>query len=364
MTSGIPLCEPGSLDPLRLVALDEATERLGVAPVALRTNALKDAPPVGPTQFVMITEELAIYPVVDSVPVLLEPERLGRPADMRTFDLEHAAFHEAYLEMNFYNQIASSRMAVITESEDYRELTKIATFEESHQEFPRPPQRWIDAPHDGTAQLDAYQAIAPLAGKHAVQAGGKGLHALKFLMAGASQATLLTPMVGEAMFGMALAAEFGFEDRFQAIVSVAERMPFTSASVDAVFAGGCAHHFTMDLAMPEVHRILASNGVFVAVEPYRAPLYNIGTRVFGKREPNAFCSPMSDDRIRPMFEAFSSSEVNHHGTFFRYPLIVASKLGLNLPISTLMKIYKLDNWLADKTATRRHGSSIALIGRR
>ncbi len=50
-----------------------------------------------------------------------------------------------------------------------------------------------------------------------------------------------------------------------AMAGRAEAIPLPDASVDAVFAGQAAHWFDLDLAMPEIARVLAPGGVFAGL---------------------------------------------------------------------------------------------------
>lgn len=64
------------------------------------------------------------------------------------------------------------------------------------------------------------------AGARVAQVGGNGIHAVKLLLGGASAAWLVTPMIEEALFGVALAEASGVAERFRAVMAVAEEMPF------------------------------------------------------------------------------------------------------------------------------------------
>lgn len=358
------LREPITGRKLNVTSLETATSDLGQAVVALRTNGHEQAAPVGPTDVLLQVEGTrTFYPVIDGIPILLRPEALGPSADSREFDLTVPAFEEAYLEMRFYNQFAEAAADNVSEGEDFRILVEIADgITESP--FSDLGPLWLDAKYDALSQRDAYAALGQIENKRIMQIGGKGLHALKFAIAGASESWLVTPMLGEATFGMRLSEEAGLGGNLRAVVAVAEELPFVEQTFDGIFAGGCAHHFHMADAMPEAYRVLRNGSPFVAVEPYHAPLYDIGTRIMGKREQNAHCSPMGSDRIAPLHDVFDESEVLHHGTFFRYGLLAGSKLGLDLPIDAMLKIHELDDRAANITKMRKHGSSIALIGRR
>ncbi len=46
---------------------------------------------------------------------------------------------------------------------------------------------------------------------------------------------------------------------------------------------------TTEVAMPEIARVLKPGGKFACNDPWRAPLYGIGTKILGKREKST-CS--------------------------------------------------------------------------
>jgi len=348
---------------LRSITRVEAEERVGEELCALRTNSLSSAAPVGVTDTLLMASNDRFYPVVDDIPILLAPEAIGAASDKMEFDLEQPAFHEAYLEMDFYNQVSNSLASDLDSSTNAKEIRRAKALTQEHA-FPAPEELWVDATHDTSAQADGYRELGALDGKDVLQIGGKGQQAVKLLVAGAANAWLVTPMVGEAHFALQLARYAGVEDRFNPVVGVAEQLPLIDTSVDAIFSIGCVHHFSMPEAMPEVYRVLTPGGAFAAVEPFRAPMYDLGTKILGKREANAFCYPMTPDRIAPIAENFDSSSVIHHGTFLRYLLIAASKVGVNLPPSKMLGISKADDWIADRLHLRNHGSSVALIGRK
>ena len=357
-------------EPLTNLRLDQievgpAEAALGSAVQPLRTNGHAHAKPIGRTEWVLkVRGENRYYPIVGQIPVLLRPEVLGPASDTTTFDLRAPAYEEAYLEMEFYNQFASAEAEELKKSSDFAELSDFVRGD-AEVGVGEPSLDWLDAVHDMRSQADAYQALAPFSGERTfMQIGGKGLHALKLLVGGAQTSVLLTPMIGEARFGLILAEEFSLGERFGAVVGVAEELPFADSVFDGSYAGGCAHHFTMDLAMPEVRRTLKIGAAFAAVEPYRAPLYSIGTKLFGKRESNAHCSPMDESRIAPMHAAFRDSEVRHHGTFLRYPLLALEKAGVTPARSIMARVAELDDRVAEMLRVSKHGSSVSLIARR
>ena len=361
---------PATKLPLQLVSLAEA-ERQTAGTLVSRAETLdargRPSRPAGCTPWVLLREDLSCaYPVIDGIPILLGPEALT-PADRRpAIDLTEARYAEAYEEMGFYNEVAGQEARDLTRSESYKIIAPALDASPHEREsFPDPKQRWLDAVYDCSAQWDAYRHLTPIQGRRVLQLGGKGAHAVKFLLAGASEAWSVTPMLGEARFGRALAEEVGVRDRLWCVVGIAEELPIRSMTMDAVYSGGCLHHMQTEVALPEAARVLRPGGKFAAVDPWRAPLYAIGTKVFGKREAGAYCRPLTKTRIRPARDAFVEADVVQHGTIFRYPLLALSKLGMNSSLSMAWHVGKVDDAISSVVpGLRGWGSSVALLGRK
>lgn len=168
-------------------------------------------------------------------------------------------------------------------------------------------------------------------------------------------------MLGEALFARDLAAAFGVRDKFRAVVGIAEEIPLHDASFDRVYSGGCIHHTITERAFPEIRRVLRAAGKFAAIEPWRAPMYETGIKLFGKRERGVNCRPMEQERVLPLFRTFDNAVVTHHGTFTRYPLIALGKLGVRPRSQTINRITRFDDNLASKSSLRKYGSSVALL---
>lgn len=335
--------------------------------------ALRDEPwskgspsqPFGATPQVLLRHDLqCAYPVVDGVPILIVPEMLGVSGHGRRFDLRDPMYAEAYEEMAFYNEVSSREAQNILTSQSYASIEPVVDAEpEATDSFPKPRGVWLDAIYDCAAQWDAYSHIAPIQGKRVMQLGGKGAHAVKLLLAGASEAWAVTPMLGEARCAIALAQAVGVADRLRCVVAIAEELPFAENSFDAIYSGGCLHHMVTSAAMPEAARILNHGGKFAATDAWRAPLYSIGTKLLGKREPNAYCRPLSKERVAPLKQAFSTSEVVQHGTLTRYLLLALNKFGVSSTLSTAWRLNKIDDAICSLIpGLRRMGSSVVCLG--
>jgi ubiquinone/menaquinone biosynthesis C-methylase UbiE/uncharacterized protein YbaR (Trm112 family) len=320
---------------------------------------------------VLTTADGAIsYRINDKVPILLGPEAITeRPSWPR--DLGSPQYAEAYSEMKFYNEAGRNQATQITSisslethsSQGIRHvaaLSKLTATELSS--FPHPSNVWLYATIDVAAERDCYRHIGPVTQKRVMQIGGSGVAALMMLFAGASEAILLTPMEGEAAVANKIASLLGLSDRLRCIVGIAEEIPLQDSYVDACYVGGCVHHMRTDVAFSEISRILSPGGKFAAIEPWRAPGYSIGTKLFGKREPNAFCSPLDKLRVAPIFGAFSEASVIQHGALSRYPAIVASKAGISLSIPKAEWVADVDDAICNCIPfARRMGSGVALL---
>ncbi len=367
--SGLLVC-PQSKQKLVPMPLAEAETVFREPPVALRiAESAKDvaSPPFGATEnLLMRADGKLAYPVVDGVPILLAPEAVGRKQDRRRFDLADPRYAEAYLEMTFYNQVAGEEAQNIRAAESFRLIQPVLNASEfERQSFPGPRPVWLDATYDCAAQWDAYRHLGALQGQRVMQLGGKGIHAVKLLLGGAAEAWIVTPMLGEIRCAMALAEAAGVADRLRFAVSVGEELPFEGHAFDGIYCGGCLHHMQTEIALPEISRVLNTGGAFAAVEPWKAPLYTLGTTIFGKRERGAFCRPLTRQRIAPLKDTFADHAVIQHGSLTRYPLLALAKLGLSSSLETVWRLNRLDDALCSLLpGFRRMGSSVVCLGRK
>jgi SAM-dependent methyltransferase len=298
-----------------------------------------------PTQVLLRVDNQVAYPVIDDIPVLLTPERLSSDPDRQNVADERWA--EAYEEMSFYNDAATHVSAATIET--LRRLEHV----------PFPSVAWLDATYDSASQLDAYRHLGRVEGKRVVQLGGSGSHAVKFLLAGAAESWLVTPMFGEAVHGRMLAERLGVGDRFRSVVAVAEELPFEDGTFDDIYAGGCLHHMSTPHAAPEVRRVLAPGGKFAAIEPWETKLRQVGTSVIGRREDHDHCRPLNDGRMVPMLNAFPDLEVRHHGPLLRYVALAAQKVThRRLPMHVALTLWRIDDVLP---LPGKMGGSVAVL---
>lgn len=345
---------------LTLHTLADASAMMGYEPAPLRGAAVLG----NLTQVLVREDHQAAYPVIDGIPVLLVPEMLGRQDDGGGVDLGAPRYAEAYEEMEFYNRVAREEAQDIRSSDAYARLKPLrGVTADEVASFPRPMSKWLDAIYDCAAQWDSYCHISPIQGRRTLQLGGKGLHAVKFLIAGAREAWVLAPMIDEVRCAMVLAEALGVGDRLRCVVAVAEELPFISGSFDAIYAGGCLHHMVMGMALKEAARVMSEGGRFAASDPWRAPLYAIGTRLFGKREADAHCHPLTKERIVPLHKEFGTARVVRHGTLTRYPLLALQKLGLPSSLLFVWQMNRIDDAICSCfPGMREMGSSITCLG--
>lgn len=105
------------------------------------------------------------FPVIDEIPILLTPEQLldrQVAVTAETIDLRDPRYAEAYEEMDFYNSVNDELADETTLRRRLGPLADIKDFEALTQDFPHPPELWIDATHDSISQLEAYDYLAPV----------------------------------------------------------------------------------------------------------------------------------------------------------------------------------------------------------
>ncbi len=357
---------------LQVVSRDEARARIARGSVLSARQQTGSAPVIGETdQMLLRADEQAAYPIVCGIPVLLAPEVLGSPQALLRFNLQDPQYAEAYAEMDFYNAVGfkeaetlreSGSLLAVKSSESLQHLERLRLLPGHERDsFPQPPKVWAHSRLDLQSEWDCYRHIGSVRGQRVLQLGGSGRAVQALLLAGAAEAVLLTPMLGEAEVAREVAALLGVAERFRCLIAVAEEIPLADASMDVAFSGGCVHHMRTDIAFPEIARVLRPGGRFAAIEPWRAPLYGIGTRLLGKREANPFCRPLTPTRVAPLFDAFRQARYQLHGTLTRYPMLGLQKFGLKTPRDTAWRLGRADDALCSLLALRRFGSGVALL---
>ncbi len=224
---------------------------------------------------------------------------------------------------------------------------------------PEPKSLWLAATFECPAEYEALRFVAPVGNKSILQLGGKGTEAVKLMLAGAKESCLVSPVDSELQCCTELARLCGVEVSCK--LGTAETIPFGDHSFDVVYSSGCAHHFRTAEAFPEISRVLRPGGRFAAIEPWRAPLYSMGTKIFGKRETEVHCRPLTRERVRNLCESFRSYDVRQHGTLSRYPMIALCKLGFLTPLALAWWLFSADDWLCSLLRLRAYGSCVAVL---
>jgi SAM-dependent methyltransferase len=303
------------------------------------------------------------YPVLDGVALLLPTEAFGRGRSER-FDIGGPHFAEAYAEAELYSAMAAGA-ASSGADHSMAHLVRVDTALRSGRltadTFPSPPTEWLEAGSTIGAQYESFSHLAPVAGTSVLQIGGAGSHAVLFLLAGASRAVVVSPVVEELRQARRLADRVGVSDRLVVLGGVAECLPLADAGVDRVYSGSSMHHTVTSDAFAQIARVLRDDGRFASVDVWKAPLHGLGTKVFGKQGGNVHCHPLDPERVRPMGDAFGDSVVSFHGAFARYPLAVMSRLGRRPSRSTSWRLASAeDAWAARSSIVRRQSSLVVL----
>ncbi len=344
---------PDTKLPLRECPLDEA-RRLVSAGRQLVTRLSGQPAAIGETEKVLLRQDLhCAFPIYKGVPILLTPEMLT--PEPKGFDVKDPRWAEAYEEMAYYNSMFGKELDEFTEAK----LEPFKAAKPHARTFPEPRKMWIDMPYDGQAQRDAFRHLADICGKRVVQLGGHGSHAINFLLAGAREAWLITPIYREALLGVALADRLGCRERLRCLIGIGEQIPLKNGCVDAIYAGGCLHHMETTRAISEVYRVLAPGGKFAAVDPWKTLLHTWGTKLCGKREKGVFCKPLTEQRAAPLFAVFESAELRRHGPFLRYLALGLSKFFGEASRTAGYWICEIDDFLP---FSKRMGGSVALLG--
>ncbi len=344
---------PDTKLPLRECQLDEARQLISGGR-RLVTRGSGQPAAIGETEKVLLRRDLhCAFPIYNGLPFLLTPEMLT--AEPKDFDMKDRRWAEAYEEMAFYNSMFGKELDELTPAK----LEPFNAAKPHARTFPEPRKIWIDMPYDGQAQRDAFRHLADIRGKRVVQLGGHGSHAINFLLAGAREAWLITPIYREALLGITLAERLGCREQLRCLIGIGEQIPLKDSCVDAVYAGGCLHHMETSRAISEVYRVLVPGGRFAAVDPWKTLLHTWGTKVCGKRERGVFCKPLTEQRTAPLFATFESAELRRHGPFLRYLALGLSKFFGEASRTAGYWICEVDDLLpfAD-----RAGGSVALLG--
>lgn len=290
-----------------------------------------------------------------------KPENLSAVAIRDSIPEDEAVFYENEAAEEV-SRLASLKditgVASVSPSLSFAKLARIF-MADSRDECPEPKSLWLAATFECPAEYEALSFIAPLRNKTVLQLGGKGTEAVKLMLAGAKEGCLVSPVESELQCCKELARLCGVAVSCK--LGTAESIPFGDHSFDVVYSSGCAHHFRTDDALSEISRVLHPGGRFAAVEPWRAPFYSLGTKIFGKRETEVHCRPLTKERLGNLSENFRFHHVRQHGTLSRYPMIALRKLGFLTPLPAAWWLFSADDWLCSLLGLRVYGSCAAVL---
>lgn len=339
----------------------DAARRFGAELLPVRDTG---PDPIGATEWVAVVEggEIA-YPVVAGITVALVPERLTARGQGEPIDVAAPRYAETYEEMAVYSD--QSFGAERTRWTAQLDLVRQHVVGHGAASFPDPPEIWLGRGSTVTASHSAYRHLSPVEGRRFLQLGGAGTHAVKFLLAGADSALLVSPVLDELLAARELAEMFGVADRFTALGGIAEELPVGTGSIDLLYSGSSLHHCETPDAFPEIRRVLASGGRFASVDVWRAPLYDLGTKVFGRAHDNAHCRPFDPHRVAPARATFPELQVSWHGAVTRYPLAVLQRAGIKPSAGASWRLARYEDRMVKRfDRLGKHASIVLLRGRR
>ncbi len=296
-----------------------------------------------PSEVMLRSDALVAYPCIGAHPVLMSPEALTPHGEGTRCDMSEPRFSEAYRDRRYYADLIDREHPDLGHDATIAQLCRLdETLGASRQGLPFPVERWMERSTTVGAAVHAYEHLAPAAGARFLQIGGRGTHAIKFLLAGAGRAVVVSPVVDELDLALLAADRVGVADRLATVCALAEQLPLPDSSVDLVFSGSSIHHTVTDEAFPEIARVMSPGGRFASIDVFRSPLYRIGTRVFGRATRGAGCRPLDDDRLGPALAAFDDVELAWHGRLARYPIAVLARARLLPSVRVLWQLERAE----------------------
>ena len=240
----------------------------------------------------------------------------------------------------------------------YREVGEVS-------DFPVPSSIWLDSVANPVSHRQAYEWIAPIRGRHFVQLGGSGSHAIKALLGGASQATLITPMEDEGSLAILVARYLGCDDRLNVVQGIGEKIPFGDSSLDVIFGGGTLHHIKLNQGFAEVLRVLKPGGRAAFVDPNLNLIYRFFevTRLRNLvREPGAQCYPLRTKDVRASAIGFRVVRLELAGGPMRYAIVGATRLlKVAVPLSVSLKLQTIESQILSALPMRSALGGLAVL---
>ncbi len=291
------------------------------------------------------------YPIVEGIPQLLGPEgiSLNGEASLSPIYINMVQYREPYAEMNSYDNISGHHIDAGDAESALGQLigSDSQVNDRAKTTFPYPSEVWLDAKGCLLAQEAAYKYLTPLEEARVLQLGGHGSHLIKFLLGGAREAWLVSPMIGELKRAGLLSRRFGLEGRLFTIQGIAEELPIQEGFFDRIYSGGCLHHTVIEMTGPEVCRVLKANGKAAFVDPIMTVPYRMFVTPFYSRGigrvDDAECSPILKEKASAFIKHFNNGSLNGYRAFVHFPLIMATRyLKLDLSISSIKRIEEMD----------------------
>lgn len=312
--------------------------------------------PIGVTDEVVMMANGSAYPVVDSVPVMLRPERLAHDGDEPS-DLDDSPVAEACEDA----RAQSARVNGATTDKAKRSLRRIYS-DVDPMSFPYDIAQWVESGIIGGPYAAAMSHIGPVEGEVVLQLGGIGSQALRLIRAGAEHAVVVSPVVSELLRGVALARAFGVSDQLTFVAGVAEELPLGDSSVSVVYAESTMHHTRTEAAFPEVARVLRPGGRYASIDVWQGRSRRVAARAFAADRDGRVCRPLDGGRVRPALESLNDVSVSHHGCLVRHPLAAMARVGIELPPAMGLKVSLLEDAVPLGPLTKSLASIVCIRG--
>lgn len=310
------------------------------------------------------------FPVYDGIPSFLPFQSICIGKNI-SVDKNLEIYGTVFEEMKVYDSLYADWKKDLLEKtstafgKELRPWRKITALEIDS--FPSPKKLWLDAAEGVKAQFFAYKHLLPIKGKRILQIGGHGSHAIKFLLAGAKEAIVLSPMRNELLAAKNLAKEFGVEKNLLLVQGMAEIMPFKNESIDRIYAGGVIHHTKIKYSAKEIARVLNCNGKAAFVEPTMTPQYDflINHLKFGRHlgmESGLSDQPLSNAQVKDLLKEFRSGKLSRYRALFHFPLTGIQRcFHAELSLNFIEGLEKLDEFFAKILPVLQEFSPIGLI---
>ncbi|MTB53170.1 class I SAM-dependent methyltransferase [Lewinella sp. W8] len=112
-------------------------------------------------------------------------------------------------------------------------------------------------------------------GKKILDIGGSCIDTWRFLAAGASSVEQIEVSANSQKLGFnRIQGKLGESERITFHTCPAEFLPFRDESFDLVFSRSSIHHTMRSQSIPEIHRVLRKNGMFLFFEPTQTRFFN------------------------------------------------------------------------------------------